>query len=1047
MKNLKKVFAVVLALALMLSSVAFASSFPDVSDDATYATAVDTLAALGLVKGDDKGNFNPDDNIKRSEVAAMLVRAYGQEETASAITGAGIFTDVPASHWANGYIRYASESLKFINGMGDGTFAPDANVTFEQTVKMIVSILGYEDLAAEAGGYPAGYITVASELGILKGVSLSNTSAAAKRSTVAQLLYNGLDTPLRKKVNGGIYASYENQDGKSDRDYATLLTDKLGIYKVTGTVMATSFDSNIPVGQINYTITKSYNFDDEKIGTGNNQDAEDKALTGVLVGDSNAEDLLYIDSEALLQQNDDEDWVVVSIVATGKNEVKELKLNTLDEENSDATELRFFKDEKKTGSSTGNKNSLAEDAKLYVNSVSVGKVADGDNFDSYIKDNENGIITLVAPSKGKDYDKVLVTYAVTAVVDEVNARLGRINFKDGVKTADSAKKVTRIVIDPDEDDDNFSYSIVLDGKEIEVADLEENDVIAISYNVSYGISDSNFYNIIVSRNYVEGTLTSTTVNKNKEIEYYEIAGKDYKVDDSVLASGNIPDVDPGDDVIAYLDIYGNIAYMEKSEEQSNSNTYGFAIALKDRSGFGDNALKMVNEKGETVIYDFADKVTLEYPGGVSTKSSVTATQTITFNGVTAKSIEEAINKVIAGTMLTDADLDPTDATESIVNRAISYTLTNGKISKIRLLNSDKFKLYASDKNTEYTESKLRLKGNATINVSANTVVAIPDDDDEDVINFKDISALKDGAEYNVVYAFDKNTDDNTAGMILFGEAGAVYSEETPIAIVTKTASTRIDGENYTRLTIYEAGKTKTIEAEADEKVIKIGPDGYNTAADLEFGDVIVYDTDSKGYVKEIRVIMTAATEDNAIGGTANFIKSNPNATAPFGANFEGIFGLDANNYVAGVDKAVKYPWTVAKYGEDLEDAQFAFGVVKERSSSSNTLTLYNQAGKEDDALVIKTNADTNVYVYDITGRDDLLEVGDAADIALAVSSLEKDSFVKDGSVKTEDIAQWFGIFGEGDDAYELSNVINYAMVKMFDGVAQDIVLVIVNEED
>ena len=855
---------------------------------------------------------------------------------------------------------------------------------------------------------------------------------------------------MRKKVNGSIYTLYENQDGKSDKDYATLLTDKLGVYKVTGTVMATSLDSNLPVGQINYTITKSYNFDDEKIGTGSNQDRDDLALTGVIADGTGAEDLLYIDSEALLKQNDDEDWVVVSIVATGKNEVKELKLNALDEDNSDATELRFFKDEKKTGTSTGNKNALTEDAKLYVNSVYVGKVADDENYETYIEGNENGIITLVAPSKGKDYDKVLVTYATTAVVSGINERIGRITFKNRVETP--LGSVARIEIDPDEDDDNFSYSIVLDGKEIEVADLEENDVITMAYNVTGAVNsgklESNFFNIIVSRNFVEGSLTSTTKNKAGQIEYYEIAGKDYKVDDIVLNSNtdNIPaDIVPGDDVIAYLDIYGNIVFMEKSDEQSNSNVYGFALAAKDRTGFGDYSLKMVNAKGETVLYDFADKVILEYAGGATSKVSVNATVNITINGTEAETILEAIDDVANGDIVTVAGLNVNDETEAVVNKAISYTLTDGKISKVRLLGSKDFKLYASDANTEYTESKLRLRGENTIYVGSNTVVAIPESDD-DGVDFADISVLKDGAEYTVVYAFDKNTDDNTAGMILFDEVGAVYNENTAIAIVTKKSSTRIDGENYTKLTIMEDGKSKTIEAEEDEAVIKVGPRGYAYASDLEFGDVIVYDTDSKGYIKEIRVIMTAATEDNAIGGVANFLKSNPAATPRFGANFEDLFSLK-NDAVAGVSN-VKYPWTVAKYGEDLEDSQFAFGVVKERSASSNTLTLYNQAGKEDDALVIKTNADTNVYVYDITGREEVLELGDAADIALAVSSLEKDSFVMDGKVRTKDIAQWFGTINAGDeDEYELANVINYAMVKMFDGVAQDIVLVIVNEED
>ena len=53
-------------------------------------------------------------------------------------------------------------------------FAPQADVTAEQALKMIVCALGYEPMAIDiAGGadkvWPAGYTTVASNLGINTG--------------------------------------------------------------------------------------------------------------------------------------------------------------------------------------------------------------------------------------------------------------------------------------------------------------------------------------------------------------------------------------------------------------------------------------------------------------------------------------------------------------------------------------------------------------------------------------------------------------------------------------------------------------------------------------------------------------------------------------------------------------------------------------------------------------------------------------------------------------------------------------------------------------
>ena len=57
MKNLKKVLALVIALTMVLSTVAFAS-YADVDYEADYAGAVELLSALNVLKGDENGNFN-----------------------------------------------------------------------------------------------------------------------------------------------------------------------------------------------------------------------------------------------------------------------------------------------------------------------------------------------------------------------------------------------------------------------------------------------------------------------------------------------------------------------------------------------------------------------------------------------------------------------------------------------------------------------------------------------------------------------------------------------------------------------------------------------------------------------------------------------------------------------------------------------------------------------------------------------------------------------------------------------------------------------------
>lgn len=163
--------------------------FPDVSADADYAEAVATLVDMGILKGDEAGNFNPDKPISRAEAATIICRMLGVENEAKQIKTA-VFTDVPSSHWAVGYTAKAAE-LGIINGYGNGKFGPSNPVTYEQMVKMLVCAWGYVDDAVLSGGWPNGYIAVAKDIRIIdNNSSASNNAAPIPRWMVAQLSYN-----------------------------------------------------------------------------------------------------------------------------------------------------------------------------------------------------------------------------------------------------------------------------------------------------------------------------------------------------------------------------------------------------------------------------------------------------------------------------------------------------------------------------------------------------------------------------------------------------------------------------------------------------------------------------------------------------------------------------------------------------------------------------------------------------------------------------------------------------------------------------------------
>ena len=146
MKNLKKVLSLALVIAMMLSLVVVASAatINDYSDkaDITYVEAVDVLTKIGVLAGTN-GAFNPTMNISRQEAAKIMAYVVlGAAADKLANTPASSFSDVPVTSWANPYIEYCA-TAGIIKGVGNGQFAPLANVTGSQMATMLLRALGY----------------------------------------------------------------------------------------------------------------------------------------------------------------------------------------------------------------------------------------------------------------------------------------------------------------------------------------------------------------------------------------------------------------------------------------------------------------------------------------------------------------------------------------------------------------------------------------------------------------------------------------------------------------------------------------------------------------------------------------------------------------------------------------------------------------------------------------------------------------------------------------------------------------------------------------
>ncbi|MBE7048836.1 MAG: S-layer homology domain-containing protein [Ruminococcaceae bacterium] len=111
--------------------------FGDVSADAWYADYVAIGAANGLITGDENGNFNPNQAVSRQDAAVLMYRALNPSESAAKAS----FVDYGSiSEYANTAVNYMYEK-GVINGVGDGCFAPLAELSRAQAAKMLYYML------------------------------------------------------------------------------------------------------------------------------------------------------------------------------------------------------------------------------------------------------------------------------------------------------------------------------------------------------------------------------------------------------------------------------------------------------------------------------------------------------------------------------------------------------------------------------------------------------------------------------------------------------------------------------------------------------------------------------------------------------------------------------------------------------------------------------------------------------------------------------------------------------------------------------------------
>lgn len=904
MRNLKKVLALVVAVAMIASMglVASAANYSDVASNASYADAVNLLSNLGIITGYEDGTFRPDNTVTRAEAATMIVRMLNLDDEVE--QGDTNFTDVAADSWASGYVNVA-EANGIINGMGDGTFNPNGEVTYGQIVKMIVCALGYEPVALAHGGYNGGgylYAGSAQVTGFTKGVA-GTANGAASRATVARLIYNALEVELMDQtsfstgINGSTYEVLENK---------TILSEYLELEKVDGVIVNTYLSSaQYEEGDntIDLVITKNYS--EGKV----DYDVEE---TYTLVAEgTDAATLLGYTVVAYVGENEDGDDAIFAVAEkSGKNSKLVLSSDLVEE--IDETGVVYYKSESAKSTTEAEIQSYIGKNEDDGIEVAGNLIVNGFNDSAYVAGIEKEIeatifgaidaeeieeVTLLDNDNDGDFEFIFVTVPADSAVEFVVATAEN---DDDIWTWADEDEVKDFEIDEEEKD--VLYTIVKDGQIVEADAIAEGDVITVLDQ------DVPVITVYVSSVVLEGTVDEVDDN------VYTINGSEYEL--SPISFEDDDALEAGDEGLFYINSVGKIAFVDTVNSIASADFVYVIDADFAEGDFddGEYLVKVVTAAGEVEVLTIRSK-----------KVSV--------DDVTGLTDEEAFKEI-----------------EEYVGLAKLDTTAAGEISAIYFPGYEGFvaeDVYAADGDAK-VKSYNEVRGTYGIVDLTPSVpvfhVDTTEDDLEDAITVTTVGDLfVDESSYSfVAYGEEEEVPD----VLVAFDAKAALDSEAPVMVVTKVAKVVADDEDSWKITGVVAGSTVSV---------IVDPDEAEDVAPAEKGNVILYAT-TAGYATDVQVLFTSDDEvvgDVVVGGDIVGEFSEESVSVHFGE----VTDKSAKTVTIGEDKFY--------YADNVNVTvvDYSYNNVSIKKGSVNDVKVSNDKYVRE--VFVKTLADVEDEVSDV----------------------------------------------------------------------------------
>ena len=615
MRKTKKILSFILVAAMALTMfvpMATAAKFDDVPSTYQYYNAVENLAARGIINGIGDGKFAPDANVKREEFAKIVcIALVGSGEVAP--QGGSGFTDVADDRWSSGYIKVAA-AAGIINGMGDGTFAPDSPVTYEQAVKMIVCALGYNKKAEKAGGYPNGYLNVGGTLGLLKGVASNDAvkGQAASRGLIAKLVDSSLSIEILDPFTGKPSGSIEDNDS---------------VHTVKGQIVA------VPDATLYYGENPYFAGDDPNPCKKNEIQIDDKIYSISELGESDINSWLGKTVVAYYEEESGDDTLYLTSLSLQKNANIETEINLADVDGYSNTYIEYWS----KADDDYIKADVDSDAIIMLNGSPVDPENPAYTLSALLRANADasGSITLLDAEGTGSASVIFLKVYETFLVNSISTTEYKIY--NGITGA-----TQHIVLD--ETDKSKNITFIKDGKRASFSSISKNNVLSVA------AGDKAIEVIIRSDSTKSGKVNEITDNGST----IKIGSETFTVAKSFQeAAASIFEADAT--VTVYIDAFNRIVYAKAAE---TTYTYAYLVGAEKKGSTDETVyVRLYDIKSGAKLspkqMELADKVKIngesytQNANGILSKLATSASELNVGNAATGAGTYTQIIKYIA----------------------------------------------------------------------------------------------------------------------------------------------------------------------------------------------------------------------------------------------------------------------------------------------------------------------------------------------------------------------------------------------------------------